>query len=59
VNPQMQIFATPARLADVPIEVRLEAAMRILRDDPTLDADDRRDLLLAVACPGLFWGAEQ
>jgi hypothetical protein len=38
----------------VPIEVRLEAAMRILRDDPDMDSDARRDLLLAVACPGLF-----
>jgi hypothetical protein len=54
---QAQLFATPARLEDVPLLTRLAAAERILAADPLMTRDERAELLLAVVCPSL--GVEQ
>jgi hypothetical protein len=53
VSAQPQLFATPARLEDVPLLVRLEAAEKILAADPSMTRDQRAELLIAVVCPTL------
>jgi hypothetical protein len=54
---QPQLFATPARLEDVDVLVRLAAAERVMASDPGMSRDERAALLLAVVCPSL--GAER
>jgi hypothetical protein len=55
----VQLFATPARLEDVDVLVRLAAAERVMAVDTGLTRDERAALLLAVVCPTLFSAVDQ
>lgn len=56
---QLALFAESRRLSDLPIEMRLAGAARVLDNDPDLSVDDRRQLLLLVVAPHLLAKVER
>jgi hypothetical protein len=55
VNPlQTQLFQPSRNLSDVPLEQRLAAVERLLKDDPGMATEDRWMLFGLVVNPSLF-----